>query len=53
MDGVDYGEEKMLERVIEWLSSHANDYVVQDNYKGKPQLKIKSEMFDELKQSMQ
>ena len=43
----------MLEKAIDWLQYHVNDYLFDDGTPDRPWLKCKSEMFDDFKKAME
>ena len=47
------GANWMLEKAIDWLQYHVNDYLFDDGTPGRPWLKCKSEMFDDFKKAME
>lgn len=47
------GAEWMLEKAIDWLQEHVNDYLFNDGTPDRPWLKCKSEMFDAFKKAME
>lgn len=51
--GYEQAEKETIERVIDWLQGHSNDYIFRDNYKDKEELKISSKMFEDLKKAME
>lgn len=46
------GANWMLEKAIDWLQYHVNDYLFDDGTPDRPWLKCKSEMFDDFKKAM-
>lgn len=46
------GANWMLEKAIDWLQEHVNDYLFDDGTPERPWLKCKSEMFDDFKKAM-
>jgi hypothetical protein len=52
-EGYEQAEKDTIERVIDWLNGHINNYVFRDIYMGKEELKISSQMFDDLKKAME
>ena len=46
------GAEWVLEKAIDWLQYHVNDYLFDDGTPDRPWLKCKSEMFDDFKKAM-
>lgn len=51
--GYELAKKDVLDRVIEWLQGHNNEYIFRDNYMGKEELKISSQMFEDLKNAME
>jgi len=51
--GYEQAEKVTIERVIDWLQEHSNDYIFRDNYKDKEELKISSKMFEDLRKAME
>ena len=47
------GANWMLEKAIDWLQGHVNDYLFDDGTPDRPWLKCKSEMFDAFKKAME
>lgn len=47
------GAKWMLEKAIDWLQYHVNDYLFDDGTPERPWLKCKSEMFDDFKKAME
>lgn len=47
------GANWMLEKAIDWLPGHVNDYLFDDGTPDRPWLKCKSEMFDDFKKAME
>ena len=47
------GAEWMLEKAIDWLQDHVNDYLFDDGTPDRPWLKCKSEMFDDFRKAME
>ena len=47
------GANWMLEKAIDWLQYHVNDYLFDDGTPERPWLKCKSEMFDAFKKAME
>ena len=47
------GAEWMLEKAIDWLQYHVNDYLFDDGTPERPWLKCKSEMFDDFEKAME
>ena len=47
------GANWMLEKAIDWLQEHVNDYLFDDGTPERPWLKCKSEMFDDFKKVME
>lgn len=47
------GANWMLEKAIDWLQGHVNDYLFDDGTPDRPWLKCKSEMFDDFKKAME
>ena len=47
------GANWMLEKAIDWLQYHVNDYLFDDGTPERPWLKCKSEMFDDFKKAME
>lgn len=47
------GAEWMLEKAIDWLQYHVNDYLFDDGTPERPWLKCKSEMFYDFKKAME
>lgn len=47
------GANWMLEKAIDWLQCHVNDYLFDDGTPDSPWLKCKSEMFDDFKKAME
>ena len=47
------GANWMLEKVIDWLQYHVNDYLFDDGTPERPWLKCKSDMFDAFKKAME
>lgn len=47
------GAEWMLEKAVNWLQDHVNDYLFDDGAPGRPWLKCKSDMFDAFKKAME
>lgn len=47
------GAEWVLEKAIDWLQDHVNDYLFDDGTPERPWLKCKSEMFDDFKKAME
>lgn len=52
-EGYELAEKDTIERVVEWLQGHSNDYIFRDVYMGKEELKISSQMFEDLKKAME
>jgi hypothetical protein len=52
-EGYEQAEKDTIERVVEWLQGHSNDYIFRDVYMGKEELKISSQMFEDLKKAME
>ena len=48
-NGAEYGYNFAIENIVEWLENNVNDYVFND---GENWLKVKSELFDIIKQTM-
>lgn len=46
------GANWMLEKAIDWLQEHVNDYLFDDGTPERPWLKCKSEMFDAFRKAM-
>lgn len=46
------GAKWMLEKAIDWLQYHVNDYLFDDGTPDRPWLKCKSDMFDDFKKAM-
>ena len=46
------GANWMLEKAIDWLQEHVNDYLFDDGTSDRPWLKCKSDMFDDFKKAM-
>ena len=53
MDAMLFAEQKTIERTCEWLENNVNNYIIIDDYLGKVQPKISSNMFDNLKKAME
>ena len=51
--GYEQAEKDTIERVIDWLQGRSNDYIFRDVYMGKEELKISSQMFEDLKKAME
>ena len=51
--GYEQAEKDTIERVVEWLQGHSNDYIFRDVYMGKEELKISSQIFEDLKKAME
>ena len=51
--GYEQAEKDIIERVVEWLQGHSNDYIFRDVYMGKEELKISSQIFEDLKKAME
>lgn len=47
------GAEWMIEKAINWLQDHVNDYLFDDGTPERPWLKCKSDMFDAFKKAME
>ena len=47
------GANWMLEKAIDWLQYHVNDYLFDDGTPDRPWLKCKSEMFDAFRKAME
>lgn len=47
------GAEWVLEKAIDWLQDHVNDYLFDDGTPERPWLKCKSEMFADFKKAME
>ena len=47
------GANWMLEKAIDWLQYHVNDYLFDDGTPDRPWLKCKSDMFDAFKKAME
>ena len=47
------GANWMLEKAIDWLQYHVNDYLFDDGTPERPWLKCKSEMFDAFKKAVE
>ena len=47
------GANWMLEKAIDWLQYHVNDYLFDDGTPERPWLKCKSEMFDAFRKEME
>lgn len=50
--GFSKGTNWMLEKAIDWLQDHVNDYLFDDGTPERPWLKCKSDMFDDFKKAM-
>ena len=48
-----HGANWMLEKAIDWLQYHVNDYLFDDGTPERPWLKCKSDMFDAFKKAME
>ena len=47
------GAEWMLEKAIDWLQDHVNNYLFDDGTPDRPRLKCKSDMFDDFEKAME
>lgn len=47
------GANWMLEKAIDWLQYHVNDYLFDDGTPDRPWLKCKSDMFDDFEKAME
>ena len=47
------GAKWMLEKAIDWLQDHVNNYLFDDGTPDRPWLKCKSEMFDAFEKAME
>ena len=47
------GANWMLEKAIDWLQDHVNNYLFDDGTPDRPWLKCKSDMFDDFKKAME
>ncbi len=51
--GYEQAEKDTIERAVDWLNGRSNDYIFRDVYMGKEELKISSQMFDDLRKAME
>lgn len=50
--GAEYGYNLAIENVVEWLENNVNNYVFNDKRNDNDCLKVRSELFDVIKQAM-
>ena len=51
-NGAEYGYNLAIENVVEWLENNVNNYVFNDKSNDNDWLKVRSELFDVIKQAI-
>lgn len=51
--GAKWMQSELIEKAVNWLQDHVNDYLFDDGTPERPWLKCKSEMFDDFKKAME
>ena len=54
VEGAEWADKTMIDKAVEWLSDHVNDYLINDKSDGgKDWLKCRADMFDNFRKAME